>query len=253
MSASKIRIYKGLATEISSQSKMLKTVSAYLVLKSKVKSSVILNLGESASYLAGELMCSEKTLYTRINEMLRLKLATKYGTRVTLCSYENFKSQFGITTLNTHYVKAIPCKLEYVIKALAIKENFSKQEHKIKKRHDSEKGCGLTLEAFVSAEKQRFIDAFVNNKLVSKTFNPFVTIGQVKLTDLLRSVRKDDRKKTNSGGHYWTHRLSGLNLLTSKQRTIESHANARSTPLGFVFWNGKKQVCKMRNDLNFSF
>lgn len=272
MTPAKIKIPKGLATAVSN-SPLLKPVAVFVVLKSIYRNGACVPNWNKAA-VAKQLNISQRTLYTHVGKMQRHGLCYTTGNNLFLASWEKLFALVGMSdTLNSHFIKfSNEQKFEYVLKGLAIMENYNGQEQVIRRIAKMELGgdgqkndLALSLvDKHISAEIHRSIEAFKQNKVYDPFFNPDVSISQFRLTRMLctRRAKDEDKpdKRGNSGGTYWTKRLSHLVLIKAIERDLIEcdgpyKEHRRKHRLGVIRWVESKQkhVLKMRNKIEFKF
>jgi hypothetical protein len=250
----KLKILKGVPTLLAANKRMLRTISAYYVLKSLYKSSIIQDVTMRMDELAEECRCSPRTLYTRIKEMQRLGLCKRTGANLVMCSYDELHKVLGCEddTMNFHF-KKYTAKAELIMRTLAIKENFSRQEKQIKKKLEKRmQSSGLSPEQIARAKEaamNRLISAFTLSVPLSpedQLIHPDIALSQESLAKLFGL-------KNAYSGAYWQQKLVKAHLIAIENRKIESSKRCRGTPLGHVFYSRRTQttVCQMPNKTVF--
>ncbi len=121
------------------------TVGYWLLLKALTKSNQIQNWRGQKKYLLGWLKCSEKSFYSRLEEMIRLQLVEKVDKQcnIFLVSYEKAASALDITWCGNYPLTYNPNQnagrkiFQYILRAEEIRSNqdhqFDTLHHKLEK------------------------------------------------------------------------------------------------------------------------
>jgi hypothetical protein len=251
----KLKILKGIPTLLAESKYMRKIVAVYYVLKMNHPSSTIHNLPERMKELAEECNISQRNLYTRVKEMKKEKLVKVKGGSLILCSYQELHEILGVDDkLENYHHKKFTSKPEYILRTLAIKENFSKQEKAIKRKLEKRnKSSGLSDVEFQrqkEAVMNHLIWCFKNSVELRPDelyVNPDVAISQSTLAIMFGL-------KSASGGHYWQKVLEKEKLIAVESRILRSSDyTLRKSPLGTVFFSRtiRKTCCQLPNKIFF--
>lgn len=242
----KIKILKGAAAALVEDKKLLKPVSVFLCLKAHFINGTILNYPKKIETLAGHCFISENTFRTRLNELKKLGLITMEGRRINLTSYQQLHKTIGLENeIEKYNYRKTDTKPEYIIRATALKENFDRQEKKIKEKIEKQnQGSGPMSPEAIQGTKEaylkRLIDAFIFSAQPTSDilmYRPDVAICQNTLSVMFNL-------KSQTSGHYWQQVLLKHGLIAIENRIIESTVRCRTSKLGKVFWSPeKKSTC----------
>jgi hypothetical protein len=246
----KLKILRGLPTNIAHNKKLLKTVSAFLVLKAEINTSILLDYPGKIKHLARWCQCSQRTFYTRMKEMMKMGWIKLSGYNMELTSYKKFYESIGCESSSQFfYYKKHIVKAEYILRTLAIQENFNRQEGAMRRKIEKEyqgSGPSVNYKAVKAAAKHRLVSDFIHTKDYRKhdhfRYNPDVAIGQERMASIFGL-------KSASSGFYWQKVLTLEKLIAVTKREVESDCRCRKSPMGKVYFSRKTQktYCQLPN------
>lgn len=257
MKPQKLRILTGVATALAGDKKLLKAVSVFYAFKSLYKSGVILDYHSKKKTLAEAIGRSEKTLFTHLQELKKVGLVTEVCGRVHLASYDKLHELLKIEVHKQRYryVK-VTTQPEYILRSLAIKENYDRQraaiKGKLERLNESSGLSGDEIEHRKEADLKRLIVQFKNSAPLRwdasqmVLYNPDVAISQKRLARMYGL-------KSQTSGWYWQKVLKKKKLIEVENRIVEGNGTNDFTPLGQLFRSrqGFIYCCQMPNKISF--
>jgi hypothetical protein len=231
-----ISIPRGLPTYICKDNSLLKTTTVFYQLKSLYKGGVIINYTSRYSDIANEFNISVSKLRNYIRVLLKKGWVKKENKNMILMSKRYISEGFNISKYCYKIKTTELCNLENIFKALAIQENYNKQEHLLKKRlikkillketegetcsskglkkleSNIKKRVTNNLEDLKQTEYLRFEENPVDS-IKKKLINPFITLSRKGVAKLLG-------RKSKSSGYRNITKLKKNNLVDDQMNYL---------------------------------
>lgn len=232
-------------------------VSVFYAFKSLYRGGVILDYHSKKKTFCSAFGCCESTLFNRVKELKKVGLVTEVNGRINLASYAKLHELLKIEVHKQRYryVK-VTTQPEYILRSLAIKENYDRQKAaikgKIERLNESSGLSGDEIEYRKEADLKRLIVQFKNSAPLRwdasqmVLYNPDVAISQKRLARMYGL-------KSQTSGWYWQKVLKKKKLIEVENRIIEGNGTNDFSPLGRLFRSrqGFIYCCQMPNKISF--
>jgi len=287
MTTPKIKIMAGVSWALarSGDKELITGAGVFYVLKAMHRDGIIRNWESKISQLADACHMSRNTLKKYAKFLLKKGLA-KLGTKgkLILSSFKYLHNMLKLQSGTKDHYRSVVARADYIIRALAIYENFQYQERKIKQKLEATRQLGGVLPGNTAeareAELNRMIAVFKLKNEPAQIYefskaqlagdisyqdqldlakfvrigghgafvlNPDVSMSQKRLAGIYQC-------SSQASGHYWQQKLQKLGLIKVKPRRVESLARSRYSPLGYVFYSRatKSTVLVLHNEISFT-
>lgn len=254
----KIRVLQGLAGCIVGDRAYRKSIPVFIRLKYLYQTGSIFDYTKRMEFLAQLCGISERSLYTRLNELKKLKLITINHSSKTLnfVKWETLYDLLGLhESAGYNYIRVpdgIP--VELLFRRLAIFELHQVQNQAIYrklKRRDRGSEVSIPFEERKKLEIDRLLWHFkMNVPLPEDEDVPINTDTHVSL----RRIADLFGLKSQTSGIYWQRRLVKYSLIRVENRLVVSLKRCRQSILGHVFYSRKTKetLLQLPNSIYFS-
>lgn len=227
-----IKINKNLATLLAKDNQWLKALSVFYPLKFIYEGGVILNVSRRYSELSKFLEISESNLRNKIKFLRENGLIEVKDNNLFFISFNKIQKKFKIRTYKNHKLEYKKPKDFYIfLKTVVIKENYEKQEYKLKQRiinkelkkfgtiqaksirNKIRKKISSNISFLTEQNKKREPLYSLDNNYKKNTINAEITLSRNKIAELFG-------RKSKSSGTRFVSKVKSKGLVIKDEKRI---------------------------------